>query len=411
MHIITRSLLAWFIAVFLIFTNPEKTHSKEILIGYLEGDWSFQEGWGEHPGDMKNLKEYSPHRPIDGAYVGLNDAQFLGRSMKITYVLEKRSGKTADDLFSEIQNLYTKSDVRFFIADIPHKTLVELGKKVKGMDVLLFNVSAYEDDLRGKFCVKNIMHILPSYSMLADALAQYLMRKKWTKVLVLEGQQNEDKEMTKSFIRSAERFRLEVDEQRTFHLSQDPRKRDVNRPEQLTRRKSRVEQITQGRTDAYDVIFVADHHGEFAHSIPYRSVLARPVVGSEGLSAKAWHWSYLRHGAPQVSSRFEKAHMRRMQDNDWAAMVAVKAISEAILRTKSENIADIHKYLLKQDLKLDGFKRGGYSFRLWNNQLRQRILLATSNWTVAVPPLKEFLHEKDDLDTLGYDEPESKCSF
>ena len=279
------------------------------------------------------------------------------------------------------------------------------------MDVLLFNVSAYEDDLRGKFCVKNIMHILPSYSMLADALAQYLMRKKWTKVLVLEGQQNEDKEMTKSFIRSAERFRLEVVEQRTFHLSQDPRKRDVNRPEQLTRRKSRVEQITQGRTDAYDVIFVADHHGEFAHSIPYRSVLARPVVGSEGLSAKAWHWSYLRHGAPQVSSRFEKAHMRRMQDNDWAAMVAVKAISEAILRTKSENIADIHKYLLKQDLKLDGFKRGGYSFRLWNNQLRQRILLATSNWTVAVPPLKEFLHEKDDLDTLGYDEPESKCSF
>ena len=248
MHIITRSLLAWFIAVFLIFTNPEKTHSKEILIGYLEGDWSFQEGWGEHPGDMKNLKEYSPHRPIDGAYVGLNDAQFLGRSMKITYVLEKRSGKTADDLFSEIQNLYTKSDVRFFIADIPQKTLVELGKKVKGMDVLLFNVSAYEDDLRGKFCVKNIMHILPSYSMLADALAQYLMRKKWTKVLVLEGQQNEDKEMTKSFIRSAERFRLEVVEQRTFHLSQDPRKRDVNRPEQLTRRKSRVEQITQGRT-------------------------------------------------------------------------------------------------------------------------------------------------------------------
>ena len=41
----------------------------------------------------ENLKEYSPHRPIDGARVGLRDAQFLGKSMKITYVLKKRFGK------------------------------------------------------------------------------------------------------------------------------------------------------------------------------------------------------------------------------------------------------------------------------------------------------------------------------
>jgi ABC transporter substrate binding protein (PQQ-dependent alcohol dehydrogenase system) len=406
-----KILATAFIVIYFSAISIVKAHAKEFVIGYLEGDWSFQEGWGEHPGDMKNLKEYSPHRPIDGARVGLRDAQFLGRSMKITYTLEKRFGKTPDDLFSEIQDLYSKLGVRVFVADIPAQILAEVGKKIEGMEILLFNISAYEDSLRGKLCSRNIMHILPSYSMLTDSLAQYLLHKKWTKVLVLEGQQQEDKEMVNAFIRSADRFRIDIAESRQFHLSQDPRKRDTNRPEQLTRRKSRVEQITRGKTDAYDVIFVADHHGEFGHSLSYRSVLPRPVIGSEGLSAKAWHWSYLRHGAPQVSSRFEKENMRRMQDNDWAGMVAIKAISEAVLRTKSENIVDIRKYLLKQDLKLDGFKRGGYSFRLWNNQLRQRILLATSNWTVAVPPLKQFLHEKNDLDTLGYDKPESQCKF
>ena len=145
-----------------------------------------------------------------------------------------------------------------FVADIPAQILAEVGKKIEGMDILLFNVSAYEDDLRGKFCSKNIMHILPSYSMLTDALAQYLLHKKWTTVLVLEGQQGEDKEMVKAFIRSAERFRITIVESLSFHLSQDPRKRDINRPEQLTRRKSRVEQITRGKTDTYDVIFVAE---------------------------------------------------------------------------------------------------------------------------------------------------------
>ncbi|MBV31162.1 MAG: hypothetical protein CMP46_01435, partial [Rickettsiales bacterium] len=103
-----KILATAFIVIYFSAIGIGKAHAKEFVIGYLEGDWSFQEGWGEHPGDMKNLKEYSPHRPIDGARVGLRDAQFLGRSMKITYTLEKRFGKTPDDLFSEIQDLYSK---------------------------------------------------------------------------------------------------------------------------------------------------------------------------------------------------------------------------------------------------------------------------------------------------------------
>lgn len=371
----------------------------EFVIGYLEGDWSSQEEWNTHPADMGRLLEYVPRRPIDGAELGVSDAQYLGRGMKIRYVLERRRGKNAAELLAALKALKEEKGVRVFLVDAQGPDVAELAGASAAMDVLLLNISAFDDSLRNEGCRKHLFHILPSTSMLTDALAQYLVFKKWLRVLVLQGPFDEDAKMVAAFKRSAKRFGLKIAKLRNFVLTQDPRAREVNR----------VEQLTAGANDLYDVVFVADAHAEFAYRVPYHTVHPRPVVGSAGLTPRAWHWSYLRHGAPQVNSRFEKRFSRRMRDRDWAAMVAVKAVSEAVLRTGSVELEKIIGHLGKQDLKLDGFKRGGYSFRPWNNQLRQRILLATGNWVASVPPLKAFLHASDDLDTLGFDEPESAC--
>jgi hypothetical protein len=43
--------------------------------------------------------------------------------------------------------------------------------------------------------------------------------------------------------------------------------------------------------------------------------------------------------------------------------------------------------------------------------MRQKVLLVTRNWVVAVAPLPAFLHAVNALDTLGYDERDSKCRF
>jgi ABC transporter substrate binding protein (PQQ-dependent alcohol dehydrogenase system) len=112
-----------------------------------------------------------------------------------------------------------------------------------------------------------------------------------------------------------------------------------------------------------------------------------------------------------VNSRFEKKYNRRMNDRDWAAWIAVKAVSEAVRNKKSIELADIRADLLNQKLKLDAFKGGGYSFRPWDNQLRQPVLMVTDNWVASVTPLKAFLHSSNNLDTLGFDQPESKCNF
>jgi ABC transporter substrate binding protein (PQQ-dependent alcohol dehydrogenase system) len=369
------------------------------VIGYLEGDWTASEEWDRHPADMGRLPNYLPHRPLAGAEIGMDDAQYLGRGMGITYVLKRGTGKDAEDLFAVLKTLNGEQGAEVFLVDAPAPVIAALAEMSSSLDVLLFNVSSYADSLRAEKCAGNMFHTLPNNAMLMDALAQFLVVKKWLRVLVLEGPQAEDRKMVTAFRRAAKRFGLKIVDVRPFLLTQDPRARESNR----------VEQLTLGDADSYDTVFVADAHGEFSYRVPYRTVLPRPVVGARGLTPRAWHWSYLRHGAPQVNSRFERKYGRRMDDRDWAAWIAMKSVSEAVLRRKSSELASIREHLLDQDIKLDAFKGGGYSYRLWDNQLRQPILMTTDSWVASVVPHKAFLHAENKLDTLGFDKPETRC--
>ena len=60
------------------------------------------------------------------------------------------------------------------------------------------------------------------------------------------------------------------------------------------------------------------------------------------------------------------------------------------------------------EFELAAFKGQGLTFRRWNQQMRQPILLATPRMLVSVSPQDEFLHQRTPLDTLGFDEPESQ---
>ena len=371
------------------------------MIGYLGGDWTQSEEWNRHPADMGRLPDYLPHRPFAGAEIGVDDAKYLGRGMGITYVLERREGKTTGELLAALKALNSEKGAKVFLVDAPEAVTAELAKLAAAMDVLLFNVSSTADSLRAESCAANLFHTLPNNAMLTDALAQFLVVKKWLRVLALEGPLEEDRKMVAAFKRAAKRFGLKIVDVRNFLLTQDPRARESNR----------VEQLTSGDADSYDAVFVADAHGEFSYRVPYTTVLPRPVVGAHGLTPRAWHWSFLRHGAPQVNSRFERKYGRRMDDRDWAAWIAVKSVSEAVLRRKSPALAAIREHLLDQNIKLDAFKGGGYSYRPWDNQLRQPILMATDNWVAAMAPHKAYLHPESKLDTLGFDKPETQCRF
>ncbi|MBU0654079.1 MAG: ABC transporter substrate-binding protein [Gammaproteobacteria bacterium] len=337
-------------------------------------------------------------RPYAGAQVALKESKFHGSAVGAEFKLQQVKGKDNADLLAQVDTL-SKQGVHFFVVDAPAATVAELAAATKGKDILLFNISARENSLRQAQCQAHLLHVIPNYAMLSDALTQYLTVRKWGKALLLTGASPEDVQLTESFERSAKRYGVKIVAKRIFELSNDPRHRSQNNVALLT-----------SEAD-YDVIFVADTDGEFARGVPYQSVKPQLVVGSEGLAAMAWHWAWERHGAPQLEKRFEKQAGRPMRDVDWAAWLAVKAIAEAVQRSASTDFAKLRDHLLSDAFILDGFKGKRLNFRPWDRQLRQPILLGTHNWVVERLPLEGFLHQTNNLDTLGFDQRDSNCKF
>jgi len=335
-------------------------------------------------------------RPFAGAKVAIKEVKYHGADIDTALVLERKTVKK-EELSSAVEEFNSKG-VQFIILDLPSPETTELIKKFKGKDIAFFNISSYDNTLRNEACQSNLFHTLPSHAMLMDALAQFLISKKWRDILVLEGKLPEDKQMSSAFQTSAKRYGLKIKDRRIFKLGNDPRERAKNN----------VALLTGGN---FDVIFIADTDGEYARDLPYQTLKPNLIVGSEGLSASAWHWGWERHGAPQLIKRFIKKNKRLMENTDWAAWMAVKAIATAVQETKSTDYKKMISYLRADSTALDTFKGHASSFRPWNNQLRQTILLTTHNWVVTRAPLKGFLHQKNNLDTLGNEERNSKCKF
>jgi ABC transporter substrate binding protein (PQQ-dependent alcohol dehydrogenase system) len=91
--------------------------------------------------------------------------------------------------------------------------------------------------------------------------------------------------------------------------------------------------------------------------------------------------------------------------------MAVKAIATAVQQTQTQDFAQIRAYLTADNASFDGAKGNPSSFRPWDHQLRQPLLVSTHNWVVERAPLQGFLHQTNNLDTLGFDKPDSLCKF
>jgi ABC transporter substrate binding protein (PQQ-dependent alcohol dehydrogenase system) len=96
---------------------------------------------------------------------------------------------------------------------------------------------------------------------------------------------------------------------------------------------------------------------------------------------------------------------------DYQAWVAVRAIGEGASRVGSGDFERINAYLRGDEFDLAAFKGQKLTFRPWDGQLRQPIIIAGAELPVSTSPQEGFLHERSELDTLGIDQPESECKF
>lgn len=336
-------------------------------------------------------------RSAAAAQIALNDSAFtleaagLGEGQFVATEASNASGVRAalDQLL--------RQGVRHVVLELPVAGVAAVTAAARGKDVILFNAAAPEDVLRGAQCAANLLHTLPSHAMQMDAIAQLLVARKWGRPLVLVGPTPGDALLLAAWQRAAHRFGIKPVAQRTFKLSNDPRERD----------QGNVRLLTSDRD--YDAVVVLDAQGEFARLVPYQTVLPRPVLGSNGVTAQAWDALWERDGAAQLSRRFLRKANRPMGSYDWATWIAARAAAEAAAAFPKATLAQQLDALRQGAISVDGYKGQRLTFRAWDGQLRQPLLLAYGSGVADVAPLEGFLHPRTTLDTLGYDAPETAC--
>lgn len=330
-----------------------------------------------------------------GATLAIEDNNTTGQFMGQRFELKSMPASSPEDVLKTFDALL-KAEYRYIVLNVASASLVQLAAHNQNR-ALLFDAATRDDALRQTECLANVLHILPSRAARADALAQYLLTKRWQKWWLVIGPEAGDDAFAAALRRAAQRFGGKIVGEKRFEHGHDPHRAA----------QAEMPVLTQG--DDYDVVVVADEKNWFGDHLSYRTWLPRPVVGTQGLVATAWHPVHEQWGAAQLQNRF-KAHAGRwMDEEDYGAYLAVRSLGEAAIRSASQDMTTIKRYLLGESFALQAYKGVPLSFRPWNGELRQPILLAAARSLVAVAPLEGFMHPKNELDTLGFDQPEVTC--
>ena len=369
----------------------------DIKIGYLRR--------AQHQETISLVQMPPPDNGLAGAQMAAKDNDTTGQFLNQRYSLVDLHLKAGDDPATAVADL-ARQGISLIVADLPADDLLKAAEAGKADRILFFNAAATDDRLRQKDCRANVVHTAPSRAMLADGLAQYLVWKKWVRWFLVVGSHERDKLFAEALTRSANRFGAKIVQQREFKDTGGARRTDSG----VVQVQQQMPVFTQ-EAPSYDVLVAADESEVFANNLPYRTWDPRPVAGSAGLVPTSWDASNSLWGGIQMQDRFIAQFKRLMTPLDMQAWTAVRMIGEAASRQNSADPNKILDFLKGPELALGAFKGQKLTLRDWDLQLRQPILLTDGRTIVSVSPQQGFLHQFSELDTLGYDRPETQCKL
>jgi ABC transporter substrate binding protein (PQQ-dependent alcohol dehydrogenase system) len=392
-------MIRWLVAAIglcVVATQALAADVTEIGIGYL--------GHAGVKSRLSLVEQPSDNDGMAGARLAIEDNNTTGKFLNQHFTLEEVRLKDGEDVAKAAIDLAGRNG--FIIADLPADALVKAADALRDRGTVLLNAGAIDDRLREADCRANVIHVAPTRSMLADALAQYLAWKQWKRWLLVVGSHDQDKLYADALRRAAARFGAKIVQERTFEDTGGARRTDSG----VTLIQRQMPVFTQ-QAPAYDVLVAADESEVFASYLPYRTWDARPVAGSAGLVPTSWDAAQDQWGAIQMQNRFMKLNSRRMTATDMQAWTAARMIGEATSRTNSGDPKAVFAFIKGPDFSVAAFKGTRLTLRDWNLQLRQPILLVDGRMVVSVSPQEGFLHQVSELDTLGIDRPETKCKL
>ncbi len=375
---------------------PDAPPSLTTTIVYLTKDYN-------EPPPLSLVDKEVKDKGIQGARIALEEDNRTGRLLGQHYDLLEALLPPNGNPVEKAKELLGQGH-GVIVADLEAPDLLAVADLPEAKHALIFDVRTSDDALRQEQCRANVFHIAPNWAMRADALAQYLLWKKWRHWVLIVGKSPADQGYAAAIRRAASRFGAKIVDERPYAFEAGSRRTDTGHQQIQTQ----MPMLTQGVPD-HDVVVVADESDVFGDYLLFRTAEPRPVVGTQGLVAVAWHRAFEEYAGTQMQNRFEKKAGRIMTERDYTAWLAVRIVGEAVVRTSQNTPDALRAYILSDKFEVAGFKGQGMNFRHWDLQLRQPILLAGPRALVSISPQEGFLHPKYLTDTLGFDLPETKC--
>ena len=151
---------------------------------------------------MSLVEQPSENDGIAGARLAIEDNNTTGKFLNQRFTLEEVRLKEGEDVAKAAMALAGRNG--FIIADLPADALLKAADALRDRGTVLLNAGSIDDRLREQDCRANVIHVAPTRSMLADALAQYLVWKQWKRWLLVVGSHDQDKLYAEALRRAAD---------------------------------------------------------------------------------------------------------------------------------------------------------------------------------------------------------------
>jgi ABC transporter substrate binding protein (PQQ-dependent alcohol dehydrogenase system) len=360
----------------------------------------------EEPLPLSYAEEIITDKGIQGARVSIKEANQAGNFVGYGFDLVEAIVPADGDVVAKAKEVLKNGDA-LIVADLEAPDLLAVADLPEAKNSVIMNIRANDVILRQEECRQNVFHIIPDWAMRADALAQYLIWKRWPRWAIIRGDLPADKDFVAQIYRSAKRYGGKIVDERVYTFP--PGARNLDSGHQQVQ--AQIPMATEG-TPANDALWVANNDEGFGDYLLYRTYSPSLVVGTQGLQALAWDKSYTESGAMHLQNALPRQAKRKTTERDYTGWLGVRAIADSAMRSHKTKPQELKEFLLSDKFKLEGFKGQALTFRTWDHQMRQPIILGGGTRVpVSTSPQEGFLHEKNLTDTLGFDEPETKCTF
>ncbi len=340
---------------------------------------------------------------LQGAEFGIDEINKNGRFLGKQYELIRIRVPPDGDVKAAARAAFAANHL-LVIADLTAGDLLAVADLPEAREAVLLDSRASDDSLRQLDCRENVFHLLPNWAMRADALSQYLAQKNWKRWLLIMGATPEDQAYAAAIKRAASKVGARIVAEKRYEYRTDDES-EAGGHEQL---QSQIPGLTHVAVP-YDVLMVADSRDAFGDYLLFNTWDSRLVAGTHGLVPEAWDHQFREYAARGVLYRFYLASSREMTERDYGNWLAASIFGEAVTRGGHADAAAVKAYLLSDQFSVSASKGEGLTFRQWDHQLRQPVLLFGPRMLVSMAPLPSVHHAKFQTDALGFDQSESEC--